>query len=601
MADLSPASRFSERRPWLYAALLALLTLTAYSPVFHAEFIWDDDLFITDNPTLRSPAGLKTIWLSPLENPQYYPLLLTVFWLEFKVFGTDPAGYHVITLLFHIAAAMAFWRFARRVAPAGAAWCGLIFALHPLNVQSVAWVTELKNTMSGFFYLLALVSWDKFLVEPRSGGLMTGRRYLSAVAFFAAAVLTKTPSYSWVMFAALLGAYRGVGWRQWRVYASLIPMILFGAFVGWISVRVEHSGFGRGHPFVLTMAEQWVSAGKSLWFYLGKLFWPSVQMVVYPRWTVSASSLANWLPWLAAIAATAALWVMRKRWTIGPFLCWVFYLFAVAPIQFSALGINFIYLYSFAADHFAYLPLLSVLPPICVAVAMVLATMPPVARLATTILLIGSLVVLTFQHARTFQTKVALWSHNVEVNPRNGIAWMNLGYALSLEGRHEEEVAAYERVLEIDPSFVAVHNDMGLALVEMGRFDEARQRFEEALRLDPTLVEARFNLGCLLARIGEQTNAIPLFESVLSSTPNHLLARLNLAHALRLEGRIADAMQQIDTAILINDNAAEVWYERAMVFLALRDKAAASKSLDRALALRPAYPEARDALRQLQE
>lgn len=592
MPDATTSKNKLNVNAWLYVLLLTGLTLLAYSPVYEAEFIWDDDLFITDNPSLDSLAGLKTIWMSPLENPQYYPLLLSVFWIQHQFFGDDPAGYHLVTLFFHLATALAFWRLALRLVPAGAAgWCGLIFALHPLNVQSVAWVTELKNTLSGFFYVLALIAWDRCVLLWRDQQPAQKRLYFSALGWFIAAVLTKTPSYSWVLFACLLSLYRGMKWTRPGWWLRLLPMVFFGALVAWISVKVEHSGFGRGKPNILNLTEQWVSAGKSLWFYIRKLFWPDELMVIYPRWSVDPQQWFNWVPWAGVLVVMAGLWKKRNEWTIGPFYCGIFYILAIVPIQFQALGINFIHLYSYMANHFIYLPLLALLLTLCVGLDFVLKQMPVVAKNTTIVILLIGLTGLTWRQAISFQSKEALWSHNVALNPDNGIAWMNLGYALSLKGQYEEELAAYQQVLRIDPEFVAVYNDMGLALAAMSRMEEARRYFETALSKDPGLVEARLNLGNVMAKTGDWTNAIPHFEAVLSSQPTHLLARLNLAHALRLSGRLDDALQHVEVAILQHPDSAEVWFEMGLIQEDLGDAESASKAFDRVFVLSPDFPE----------
>jgi Flp pilus assembly protein TadD len=361
-------------------------------------------------------------------------------------------------------------------------------------------------------------------------------------------------------------------------------------------VRIEHAGFGRGYPTVHTLAEQTVSAGKSLWFYLGKLVWPVEQMLVYPRWSVEAGKPEAWIPWLGVAGVSWFLWRMRLEWTRGPLCAWFFYVVAVVPIQFQALGINFIFLYSYVADHFAYLPLLALCLPLGAGIGRVMYLARGDKGRWLSCALVAGLMILTFRHAGTFRDRVSLWRHNVTLNPGNGIAWMNLGYALSEQGLHEEEILAYKEVIKIDPGFVAAHNDWGLALVALGRLEEALAQFQRATSLDPTNQEAWLNLGIAYAQKGHLDDAVYSFEQSLRLNPSNFLTRLNLAHTLRLAGQLYDAGKHIETALLIEPSSAEAHFEEGMIHRARGDEGSAVKSFYQTLRFDPAHRQAADAL-----
>lgn len=584
-------SRLADWRDgWRFGLLLALLTTLAYAPVFRAEFIWDDDMFITDNPLLLSVDGLRVIWLAPKENPQYYPLLLTLFWLQYRVFGSDPTGYHVVTLLFHILASLAVWRLARRVTPGAALWVGLLFALHPMQVQSVAWATELKNTLSGFFYVAALVHWVRYLQVHDPGGSGRPRRELGwAALHFVCATLSKTTSSSWPLAAVLLALYLRKPIRA-RMLLFLLPTLLLGFFIGWISVVVEHSGYGRGVPTIMSTAEKWIVAGRSLWFYLGKFIWPDPLLLVYPRWALHADRWWEWLWPVSVPLGMMLLWQARRRLGRGPFLGAIFFVIALAPVPF--LGINFIYLYSYVADHFIYIPSLPLVFCAGALVHRLICAAPPMPARIVRVGLLGALLVLTFRHSANFHGLETIWRHNLRHFPDSVVGWMNYGYAVSRRGAHDEEVQAYRRVTQIDPAYAPAHNDMGLALAALGELDAAERAFRRAYELDPGLTEARHNLGNLFAQQDRWREAIPLFEEVLGVRPDHLLARLNLSHAYRLDGRPELAEPLVEFALRQDPKSAGVWYEAGMVSAALGRMDEARERLDRALAIQPDYPEA---------
>ncbi|MBU0677465.1 MAG: tetratricopeptide repeat protein [Verrucomicrobia bacterium] len=584
-----------DSRPVAFAVLLILLTLLAYMPVFQAGFIWDDDLFITDNFSLRSPEGLKVIWTRPAENPQYYPLLLTTLRGLFRVFGENPSGYHVVTLLFHVATALALWRLARRLVPAGAAWCALLFALHPIQVQSVAWATELKNTMSGFFYVAGLVCWISFLDrdgERERAGIPVS--YWCAFVLFLAATLSKTTTFSWPLAAFLIAMYRDQAGGRLRLAAFLSPMAVIGALVGWISVAVEHSGYENGVPAILRFAEKWFVAARSLWFYAGKTLWPNPLMMIYPRWDPDVANPANILSLASAIPVLVVLFAARRRIGKGPFLGSVFYVVALGPIPF--LGINFVYLYSYDADHFTYLPNACLFLVLGACISSAARFLDSGARKVIGVIIITGLCAATWRHAGTFQSEEALWKHNVRYFPESTIAWMNLGHAFSERGAYGEEIEAYEKVIALDPQFTAAYNDLGLAKAAAGDVEGALTAFRHAMTLDPELVEPKHNLANALAAQGHHDQAIKFFLEVLEEEPGHLHARLNLIHALRLKGRLGEAGEHADAVLKQAPPSAEAWYEAGRVDQARGDYERAARRFREALNIKSDYEEALSSL-----
>jgi len=269
----------------LKGALLVGLVVLVYLPVLEAGFIWDDDKHLTENPCIVGPLGFAGIWTTA--EATYYPLVLTTFWIEHALWGFAPLPYHLVNVLVHAACAIVLWLVLARLLVPGA-WLGAaLWALHPVQVESVAWVTELKNTQSGLFFLLSILC---FLKWRESRGSTS---YVLALLCAIAAILSKS---STVMLPVVLGL---CGWWQdrslsRRAVAPLAPFFLISiAASAWtIWEQQFHSG-AIGTDWAQTWPERLIIAGRDVWFYLGKLAWPHPLVFIYPRWRIDASHAAS--------------------------------------------------------------------------------------------------------------------------------------------------------------------------------------------------------------------------------------------------------------------------------------------------------------------
>ena len=342
----------SRRDPWLQAALLAGLVVLAYVPVLSAGFIWDDDKHLTENPCIVGPLGFAGIWTSA--EATYYPLVLTTFWVEHALWGFAPLPYHLVNVLVHAACAIVLWLVLERLKLPGA-WLGAaLWALHPVQVESVAWVTELKNTQSGLFFLLSILC---FLKWRESRGETNGRGrstpYVLALLCASAAILSKS---STVMLPVVLGLCSW--WEDRRIegrdIARLAPFfgISAAASVWTIWEQQFHSG-AIGADWALTWAQRFIVAGRDLWFYLGKLAWPHPLVFIYPLWKIDASEPLAYLPLLAAGGALYVLWSRRNGWGRSPLFAFAYFAVSLFPL----LGFFNVYFFrfSYVADHFQYL------------------------------------------------------------------------------------------------------------------------------------------------------------------------------------------------------------------------------------------------------
>jgi len=337
---------------WLLALVLVIVTFVVYQPIWRAGFIWDDNPHVTENVNLRSVHGLYRIWSEPKASQQYYPLQLTAYWIEYHLWGLRPFGYHLVNVLVHALNALLLWKVLRRLDVAGAWVAAAIFAVHPVQVESVAWISELKNLLSAMFYLLALLAYLRFRPLPGAGQSGSEYRgfYALAIILFLCALLSKTVACSLPAVLLVL-----IWWKNGRITARdiwpLAPMFVLGAGLGLMTAWLERHHVGaEGTEWSLSLLQRCLLAGRVLWFYMGKLVWPHPLIFIYSRWEIDARVWWQYLFPAAALALLAGLWFLRTRIGRGPFataLCF-------AAILGPALGFFDIYpfRYSYVADHF---------------------------------------------------------------------------------------------------------------------------------------------------------------------------------------------------------------------------------------------------------
>jgi len=496
--ELPPAQAADNTGPTarFMGLLLVLLVVVAYLPAFHAGFIWDDDRYVTANPLLEAPDGLWRIWFSMDSPSQYFPLTYTVLRLEYAMWGLLPAGYHTVNIMLHAVNVLLVWRLLVRLAMPGAWLAAAIFAIHPVQVESVAWVTELKNLLSLFFILLGGLAWLKFI---RKESQPDWRQYF--VALFCQALALAAKSTASTMPAALLLLL----WYQkkpitGRRLGQLVPFLLLAAGSGLMAMWWEryHQGT-QGRLFTMGIEERILVASHALFFYLGKLCWPVNLMFSYPRWTVNPASLLQWC-WLAAAAAlTAVIWFAR-RWTgRGPETAMVFFLITLCPV----LGfiMLFTFLYSFVADHYQYIACIG---PIALAAAGItkLCTKKANSRFclpvsgAALLLVLG---ILTWRQCGTYADQEVLWRTTIERNPRSWMAYANLAAYLSDHGRDDEAISELKQGLKFKPDEVLAYYDLGVIYSRQGHVEAAIANFQQALALDPDVIMACDRLAWTLA------------------------------------------------------------------------------------------------------
>jgi protein O-mannosyl-transferase len=543
-------------RDYALAALLLCATLAAYGPALHGEFLWDDDAHVT-RPELQSLHGLARIWFEVGATQQYYPVLHSAFWMEHRLWGDAVLGYHLTNVLLHILAAGLLVLIVRRISLPGAWLAGFIFALHPVSVEAVAWISEQKSTLSAVFYLGAALTYLRFDQTRRKA------TYFQALALFVLALLSKTVTAT--LPAALLLVF---WWRRRRLdwtrdVQPLLPWFSLGAAAGLLTAWVERKFIAaEGPEFELTLLQRSLLAGRVIWFYLGKLVWPTNLTFTYPRWTVDPSQWWQYLFPLGVLALAAALALLARRQP-GPLTAFLFFVGTLFP----ALGFFNVYpfLYSYVADHFQYLASLGIIVAMACGLSSVAHRIPTKAPWVAALVAVlppATLGALTWRQTDMYRDPETLYRATLLRNPGSWMAHNNLGSILArTSDGAPEAVAEFEAALRLRPNYAEAHNNLGNLLAEMpGRLPEAIEHFQAALRGHWEAASIHNNLGAAFAKLpGRMPDAIAEYEAALRIDPNFVYAHNNLANALmQMPDRLPEAIDHLRTALRLAPDVAEL-------------------------------------------
>jgi len=530
-------------------------TLLAYWPALHGGLVYDDVLHLT-RPELQSFHGLWRIWFDVGATQQYYPLLHSAFWIEYRLWGGDVLGYHLTNVILHAVSACLVVMIVRRLSLPGAWLAGLIFALHPVCVESVAWISEQKSTLSGVFYLGSALAYLHFDQARRKW------QYLLAFGLFVPALLSKTVTAT--LPAALLVVFwwrRGrLDWR--RDVLPLLQWFMLAAPAGLFTAWVERVFTGaQGADFSLTPVQRFSLAGRVIWFYAAKLAWPANLMLTYPRWKIDPGVWWQFLFPAGALLLAAGLGLAARRYR-GPLAAVLIF----AGTLFPVLGFLDVYpfRYSYVADHFQYLASLAIVVP--VTSAMVVAarrfSLGKATGIASSAVLLFVLALCTWRQSGLYRDAETLFRETAARNPSSWVAHNNLGNALAqTPGRLPDAIAEYEEAVRIKPDLVEAHANLGNALSQIpGRLPEAIAECEAALRLDANRAEVHANLGsALLQEPGRLADAIRELETAVRLRPDLAEARNGLGNALlQVPGRQPEAIAQYEAVLRLRPDIAEV-------------------------------------------
>lgn len=522
---------------WLFAAAVCAAVLLVYQPAWHGGMVWDDDAHLT-----RSGLTLRAIWFNVGATQQYYPVVHSAFWLFSRAWGTDPLGYHLVNIALHATSALLIAVLLKRLEVPGAALAAFVFALHPVQVESVAWMTELKNTLSTAFFLASVLAYLRF-DERRSRA-----PYALALALFMLAVMSKTVTAS-LPAALLLVFWWRRGRLEWRRdVLPLVPFFVAGLSFGLLTAWFERTVLSaHGAEFDLAVVQRVLLGGRAIWFYVWSLVWPVHLAFIYPRWHLDPHSAVQSVFPLGVIATLVILWWHRAR-TRAPLAVALLF----CGLLFPALGFANLYpfRYSFVADHFQYLASIPLIAGMCAGLVL-LARRVRLAEPALIVLVGLPLGLLSWRQAHDYRDGDTLYRATLARNPECWLCYNNLA-STRLHGSTDEvnEAMTYLReALRLDPASAEAHNNMGGALQRLGRFDEALEEHKEAARLNPALLDARYNIGVVDQALGRMDEARGEYEAVLRAKPDYTAAHHNVATILAQQGRVQEAIEHYAAAV----------------------------------------------------
>ena len=579
------AARLATLSSWALGLLLVIATAVAYRPAWNAGYIWDDDVYVTGNELLTAADGLRRIWFS-LDSPsQYFPLTYTTFWVERRIWGLNPTGYHWVNILLHGANALLAWSLLRRLRVPGAWLAAALFALHPVNVESVAWITERKNVLMGFFFLLALLAWDRCVsTESRR----QWQWYTAALLLYALALFSKTTACTLPAALFLLLWLKGqpITWRRvWQI----VPFVVLGIAMGLVTIWWEryHQGTA-GSEFAIAPIERILIASRAVWFYLGKLCWPVDLMFSYPRWSISANDPWDYGWLLLSIAAAVAIWFARRLAGRSIEVAALFFVATLSPM----LGFFMLWTFrfTFVADHYQYI---STLGPLALAAAAIVRGSRWVGKSGTLLLpivsaaLLSALAALTWNQSGMYRDLETLWRTTIARNPGSWMAYNNLGTTLLNSGKVEAAIAQFAKALEVEPAYATAHNNLGNALLRLGRADESLAHLRKAVELEPRNADVRNNLGNTLLQLGRREEAAAQYLEAVQIDSSYGEGYNNLGALALSSGRVAESIEHLRRALQIMPRRADAHNNIANAYVRAGRIGEAVRHYNQAIALKP--------------
>jgi tetratricopeptide (TPR) repeat protein len=546
------ASGSAERPKWLgwevvsICALLVLMVFLVFGQTLHHEFVsYDDNVYVYENPAITKGVTMQSVgWaFTHVACHFYHPLTMLSLMLDYEMHGLHPGGYHLTNVLLHAASAVVLFLVLRQMT--GALWrCAFVaavFAVHPLRVESVAWVAERKDVLCGLFFMVTLAAYVRYARLPFSIG-----NYLALIAAFAVGLLSK-PAIVTLPFLLILLDYWPLGRFARSSARSLVleklPLVLLavGACIGTVFAEGEVVKSGVHYSLAVRLG----NAVVSYWIYLFQMIFP-VRLAPYYQHlgdTMSLWQVILSLIVLAAISTLALLsWQRRPYVTVG----WLWYLGMLVPM------IGFVQVGTFAhADRFTYLPQIG----LCVAGTWVVEDWTRDWRRrrevlgGAAIVVLSVLLVAAYHQTSYWHDGITLWTHTLGCTTNKSVAHNNLGNALLQHGRTEEAIAQYRKALKANPAYTDAHYNLGNALYQQGRAEEAISQYREALRIDPALAEAHSNLGNALLKQGQMEEAFAHIHEALRINPADADGHNNLGIALFEQGRTGEAIAQTQKAL----------------------------------------------------
>lgn len=562
--DVQGPQRRWFRHDWFWGLILMLSVALTYAPVWRAGFIWDDDVHLTANPCIVGPLGIKEIWTTSAAD--ICPLVLTTFGVEHALWGLEPLPYHLVNVFMHAVCALLVWRVLRSLRVPGA-WLGAaLWALHPVGVESVAWITEMKNTESGLFFLLAIFFFLRWLRAKEPDVRTVGDWNYGFTLLFAALAMASKSSTVILPVILCLCAWWMEGRWHWRSVARAAPIFLMSIAASSLSIWTQRLQLVTvtDPQWVRTWPERLATAGDSVWFFLGKLLCPYPLMTIYPRWHIDTGQWVSYFPLLAVIVILSIFWLKPEPWSRACFFAFAYFTGALLPV----LGLidNFIFHYSLVFDHFQYLASIGPLALAGTGLTRFLDFIIPKKEwlqfcLCAELLLIFGLA--SWGRTFVYESPETLWTDTLAKNPNCWVGDNNLGLVFLQKGQVDQAMEKFQKALEINPNYAEARSSLGLALFQKGHLDEAITNYQKALEMAPKSFVTYTDLGTALFQKGKLDDAIVQYKKALVIKPNYEEARSNLGAVLIQEGQLDEAIRQFQETLRLKPDFGPAQYNLA--------------------------------------
>ena len=612
----SPTNKSQDVNKVIVVCLLLLVvTVAAYGQVVKHDFVsLDDDIYVTDNYPVR--AGLTSagiVWaFSFTDSPYWHPLTWLSHMLDCQLYGVSPSMHHLTNVVLHLANSLLLFLVLYQMT--GALWrscfVAALFALHPLNVESVAWVTERKNLLSTFFWLLTMVFYVRYSKKP---GLA---RYLLVVFIFTLGLMAK-PMLVTLPFALLLLDYWPLGrfpfqqvdsdTRREAAHATIptfqrttsvslvlekVPLLILSVLSSSLtSLSVQRSGILISTtlvPMKLRIANAIVSYAR----YIGKLIWPLDLAVFYPY----PSTVPLWQSVGAGLLLAGISFLVIRAWRKLPYLCigWFWYLGTLIP----AIGLVQAGQWPAMADRFTYVPAIGLFVMLAWSIPHLLTKWRyrNTGFVLAAGALLAALLLLTWTQLHRWSNTITLFEHTLKVTVNNYLAHNNLGNALARQGKLKQAKDHYVKALRINPTFPRAHNNLANALARQGKSEEAIAHYTKALEIKPNFPKAHNNLGNVWARQGKNQEAIVHYSKALQLKPDFAGAHNNLGNILEGQGKINEAVFHFARALELKPDFAEAHFNLGNARARQGKMDQAQAHFIRALELKPTFAEAHNSL-----
>jgi tetratricopeptide (TPR) repeat protein len=526
---------------WLPIIAIVAAVIAAFWPVFSAGFIWDDDTMLTTNPLMH--GLLRTIWFSS-EPIDYFPLTYTSLWLEWRMWGMNALGYHVTNVLLHAASCVILWRVFERLKFPAAWLAALLFAVHPVNVESVAWIAERKNVLAMFFYALTAL-W--FVAFAQTG---KNRFYAFSIVAFLLSLLAKPAAVAWPIIAfGILWFFSNtqstapVSERFKKNILRVLPFVALSLGASIVTVWFQnHRAIGNDVIHHHDWPTRLATAGGTIWFYLTKAVVPFPLSFVYPMWHIDAHSLTAYVPWIVLCIVTSVLWNFRKTWGKALLMALAYFILLLAPV----LGFLNVYFqrYAYVADHWQYFAL----PAITVLLAAAMYKLRAQYLGIALVLVFGAM---TFAQCRVYHNEDTLWADTLKKNPNCWLAINNIAFRKQQAGLIDEAYQLHKKSIAIEPIQPEAHNNLGNLLLNAGKLDDALVEIRESIRVDPHYAPAYYNLATIYQQQGKLDEAIAAYRQAVRWNENYAAAYNNLGCLLEMRGRPEEGLVMVRRALAL--------------------------------------------------